>query len=145
MVVSLTRMLNLERSMLDMVLRKEPPSPDSKLIQHENITGTLHLGASTMEAQTVQSVEIAEAIVRDSKGELSATAVNAPMVPPGRDMRSTRRRSVNAAVTQTPACSSGSFHFSGGGFPIGPGRDGGDNDKYKRTCVKAERGKLRRR
>ncbi|KAL5698125.1 hypothetical protein ACHQM5_029204 [Ranunculus cassubicifolius] len=64
-------------------ISKEPPSPDSKLIQHENITGTLHLGASTMEAQTVQSVEIAEAIVRDSKGELSATTVNAPMVPPG--------------------------------------------------------------
>ncbi|KAL5698121.1 hypothetical protein ACHQM5_029200 [Ranunculus cassubicifolius] len=64
------------------VFTKEPPSPDSRLIQHENVTVTPHLGASTMEAQEGVAIEIAEAVVGALKGELSATAVNAPMVPP---------------------------------------------------------------
>ncbi|CAI0445789.1 unnamed protein product [Linum tenue] len=33
------------------VFRKEPPSPESKLVQHENVIVTPHLGASTVEAQ----------------------------------------------------------------------------------------------
>ena len=33
------------------VFTEEPPSKDSKLVQHENVTVTPHLGASTMEAQ----------------------------------------------------------------------------------------------
>ncbi|PIA41337.1 hypothetical protein AQUCO_02200031v1 [Aquilegia coerulea] len=45
-------------------------SSDSKLIQHENVTVTPDLGASTMEAQ--------EGAL---KQELSTTAVNAPMIP----------------------------------------------------------------
>ncbi|KAL5719754.1 hypothetical protein ACHQM5_012498 [Ranunculus cassubicifolius] len=64
------------------VFTKEPPSPDSRLIQHENVTVTPHLGASTTEAQEGVAIEIAEAVVGALKGELSATAVNAPMVPP---------------------------------------------------------------
>ncbi|KAL5698099.1 hypothetical protein ACHQM5_029178 [Ranunculus cassubicifolius] len=64
------------------VFTKEPPSLDSRLIQHENVTVTPHLGASTMEAQEGVAIEIAEAVVGALKGELSATAVNAPMVPP---------------------------------------------------------------
>ncbi|KAL5698102.1 hypothetical protein ACHQM5_029181 [Ranunculus cassubicifolius] len=52
------------------VFTKEPPSPDSRLIQHENVVGE---GVA---------IEIAEAVVGALKGELSATAVNAPMVPP---------------------------------------------------------------
>ncbi|XP_073141284.1 D-3-phosphoglycerate dehydrogenase 1, chloroplastic-like [Henckelia pumila] len=60
----------------------EPPPQDSKLVQHENVTVTPHLGASTKEAQEGVAVEIAEAVVGALKGELSATAVNAPMVPP---------------------------------------------------------------
>ncbi|KAK6945973.1 ACT domain [Dillenia turbinata] len=63
------------------VFTEEPPSKDSKLIQHENVTVTPHLGASTMEAQEGVAVEIAEAVVGALKGELAATAVNAPMVP----------------------------------------------------------------
>ncbi|PIA56620.1 hypothetical protein AQUCO_00700756v1 [Aquilegia coerulea] len=63
------------------VFTKEPPASDSKLIQHENVTVTPHLGASTMEAQEGVAIEIAEAVVGALKGELSATAVNAPMVP----------------------------------------------------------------
>ncbi|KAF2302921.1 hypothetical protein GH714_011066 [Hevea brasiliensis] len=59
----------------------QPPPKDSKLLQHENVTTTPHLGASTMEAQEGVAIEIAEAVTGALKGELSATAVNAPMVP----------------------------------------------------------------
>ncbi|PIN11782.1 D-3-phosphoglycerate dehydrogenase, D-isomer-specific 2-hydroxy acid dehydrogenase superfamily [Handroanthus impetiginosus] len=64
------------------VFTEEPPPKDSKLVQHANVTVTPHLGASTKEAQEGVAVEIAEAVVGALKGELSATAVNAPMVPP---------------------------------------------------------------
>lgn len=63
------------------VFTKEPPPSDSRLVQHENVTVTPHLGASTKEAQEGVAVEIAEAVVGALSGELSATAVNAPMVP----------------------------------------------------------------
>uniref|UniRef100_A0A0V0IM37 phosphoglycerate dehydrogenase n=1 Tax=Solanum chacoense TaxID=4108 RepID=A0A0V0IM37_SOLCH len=63
------------------VFTVEPPAKDSKLIQHENVTATPHLGASTTEAQEGVAIEVAEAVVGALKGELSATAVNAPMVP----------------------------------------------------------------
>ncbi|KAI3773249.1 hypothetical protein L1987_47774 [Smallanthus sonchifolius] len=63
------------------VFGEEPPK-DSKLVQHQNVTATPHLGASTKEAQEGVAVEIAEAVVGALQGELSATAVNAPMVPP---------------------------------------------------------------
>ncbi|XP_026664795.2 D-3-phosphoglycerate dehydrogenase 1, chloroplastic-like [Phoenix dactylifera] len=63
------------------VFTEEPPPKDSKLVKHENVTVTPHLGASTMEAQEGVAIEIAEAVVGALKGELSATAVNAPMVP----------------------------------------------------------------
>jgi len=33
------------------VFTEEPPPRDSKLVQHENVTVTPHLGASTTEAQ----------------------------------------------------------------------------------------------
>ncbi|KAL8537870.1 hypothetical protein ACS0TY_012849 [Phlomoides rotata] len=64
------------------VFTKEPPSQDSKLVLHENVIATPHLGASTKEAQEEVAIEIAEAVVGALRGELSATAVNAPMVPP---------------------------------------------------------------
>ncbi|OWM69536.1 hypothetical protein CDL15_Pgr013997 [Punica granatum] len=64
------------------VFAEEPPSKDSKLVQHHNVTVTPHLGASTKEAQEGVAIEIAEAVVGALNGELSATAVNAPMVPP---------------------------------------------------------------
>lgn len=63
------------------VFTVEPPSKDSKLVLHENVTVTPHLGASTVEAQEGVAIEIAEAVVGALRGELSATAVNAPMVP----------------------------------------------------------------
>ncbi|ESW14139.1 hypothetical protein PHAVU_008G256300 [Phaseolus vulgaris] len=64
------------------VFTEEPPSKESKLVQHENVTVTPHLGASTKEAQEGVAIEIAEAVLGALKGELSATAVNAPMVAP---------------------------------------------------------------
>ncbi|XP_068657721.1 D-3-phosphoglycerate dehydrogenase 3, chloroplastic-like [Aristolochia californica] len=63
------------------VFTEEPPAKDSKLVLHENVTVTPHLGASTIEAQEGVAIEIAEAVVGALKGELAATAVNAPMVP----------------------------------------------------------------
>ncbi|XP_023910551.2 D-3-phosphoglycerate dehydrogenase 3, chloroplastic [Quercus suber] len=63
------------------VFVEEPPPNDSKLVQHESLTLTPHLGASTTEAQEGVAIEIAEAVVGALKGELAATAVNAPMVP----------------------------------------------------------------
>lgn len=92
------------------VFTEEPPPRDSKLVQHENVTVTPHLGASTIEAQVCWSfpiklicttsyharlssllhtiplqegvaLEIAEAVIGALRGDLAATAVNAPMVP----------------------------------------------------------------
>ncbi|KFK40011.1 hypothetical protein AALP_AA3G318500 [Arabis alpina] len=63
------------------VFTKEPPAKDSKLVQHERVTVTPHLGASTMEAQEGVAIEIAQAVVGALNGELASTAVNAPMVP----------------------------------------------------------------
>nr|ACG29994.1 D-3-phosphoglycerate dehydrogenase [Zea mays]ACG30584.1 D-3-phosphoglycerate dehydrogenase [Zea mays] len=63
------------------VFTEEPPPRDSKLVQHENVTVTPHLGASTIEAQEGVALEIAEAVIGALRGDLAATAVNAPMVP----------------------------------------------------------------
>ncbi|GLJ43217.1 hypothetical protein SUGI_0897180 [Cryptomeria japonica] len=63
------------------VFTEEPPAKDNKLVQHEKVIVTPHLGASTVEAQEGVAIEIAEAVVGALRGELSATAVNAPMVP----------------------------------------------------------------
>lgn len=40
------------------VFTVEPPSQDSKLVQHEKVTVTPHLGASTMEAQVSLMIKI---------------------------------------------------------------------------------------
>ncbi|KAK8683895.1 hypothetical protein V6N13_039941 [Hibiscus sabdariffa] len=63
------------------VFTEEPPLQENKLVRHENVIATPHLGASTTEAQEGVALEIAEAVVGALKGELAATAVNAPMVP----------------------------------------------------------------
>ncbi|KAI3509496.1 hypothetical protein L1887_24817 [Cichorium endivia] len=79
---ALVRALNagiVAQAALD-VFTIEPPPNDSKLVHHENVIVTPHLGASTMEAQEGVAIEIAEAVVGALKGELAATAVNAPMV-----------------------------------------------------------------
>ncbi|URD82668.1 D-3-phosphoglycerate dehydrogenase [Musa troglodytarum] len=63
------------------VFTVEPPPKDDKLVMHENATVTLHLGASTVEAQEGIAIVIAEAVGGAFKGELATTAVNAPMIP----------------------------------------------------------------
>ncbi|XVE70141.1 hypothetical protein DITRI_Ditri10aG0047800 [Diplodiscus trichospermus] len=63
------------------VFTEEPPPKENKLVRHENVTVTPHLGASTTEAQEGVALEIAEAVIGALKGELAATAINAPMVP----------------------------------------------------------------
>eukprot|EP00250_Pteridium_aquilinum_P007114 c16902_g1_i1 orf=112-2001(+) len=63
------------------VFTEEPPEQDNKLVLHENVIVTPHLGASTAEAQEGVAVEIAEAVVGALQGQLAGTAVNAPMVP----------------------------------------------------------------
>ncbi|KAA8537795.1 hypothetical protein F0562_027625 [Nyssa sinensis] len=63
------------------VFTEEPPPKDNTLVINEKVTATPHLGASTIEAQEGVAIEIAEAVVGALKGELAATAVNAPMVP----------------------------------------------------------------
>ncbi|CAL9755717.1 unnamed protein product [Musa acuminata subsp. burmannicoides] len=63
------------------VFTKEPPTADDKLVLHEKVTATPHLGASTVEAQEEVAIEIAEAVLGALKGELASTSVNAPMVP----------------------------------------------------------------
>ena len=40
----------MKQAALD-VFTEEPPSKDSKLVQHKSVTVTPHLGASTVEAQ----------------------------------------------------------------------------------------------
>lgn len=40
----------------------EPPPQDSKLIMHENVTATPHLGASTTEAQVQFSLDQYECV-----------------------------------------------------------------------------------
>ncbi|GLU04216.1 hypothetical protein SLE2022_213750 [Rubroshorea leprosula] len=70
----------LAQAALD-VFTEEPPPEDNVVVQHEKVTVTPHLGASTKEAQEVVAVKIAEAVVGALKGELAASAVNAPMVP----------------------------------------------------------------
>ncbi|KNC81328.1 phosphoglycerate dehydrogenase [Sphaeroforma arctica JP610] len=63
------------------VFQEEPPmdSPiSSKLIAHPLVIATPHLGASTKDAQVKVAVEIAESIVRATRGGALVGAVNAP-------------------------------------------------------------------
>lgn len=40
------------------VFTEEPPPKDSRLVQHENVIATPHLGASTIEAQVHLSISV---------------------------------------------------------------------------------------
>ncbi|XP_031482239.1 D-3-phosphoglycerate dehydrogenase 2-like isoform X1 [Nymphaea colorata] len=53
-----------------------------RLVLHENVVVTPHLGASTDDAQEKVSIEVAEAVIGPLEGELFSTIVNAPMVLP---------------------------------------------------------------
>lgn len=64
------------------VFAVEPPPADHPLVGREDVVCTPHLGASTQEAQEDVSVEVSEVVIAALKGEMAATAVNAPMMPP---------------------------------------------------------------
>eukprot|EP00123_Amoebidium_parasiticum_P015558 comp23030_c0_seq1/m.36816 comp23030_c0_seq1/g.36816 ORF comp23030_c0_seq1/g.36816 comp23030_c0_seq1/m.36816 type:complete len:573 (-) comp23030_c0_seq1:584-2302(-) len=62
------------------VFEEEPPTNPItlKLIQHKNCIATPHLGASTVEAQNKVAVEIADSIIKATRGGQLVGAVNAP-------------------------------------------------------------------
>lgn len=62
------------------VFEKEPPSPDNPLLHAPRIIATPHLGASTVEAQVVCALEVAEQIGRFLSGQPVRNAVNLPAV-----------------------------------------------------------------
>jgi D-3-phosphoglycerate dehydrogenase len=65
------------------VFTKEPPPKDDKLVAHERIVSTPHLGASTVEAQVQVSVDIARQVLAFARGEPAQNAVNLPRAAPG--------------------------------------------------------------
>lgn len=63
------------------VWAKEPPL-GSPLLDHPNVVALPHLGASTEEAQTLASADVAEGVVDALAGRTPRYAVNAPFVTP---------------------------------------------------------------
>lgn len=63
------------------VFSKEPVPPDHPLLALPNVVATPHLGASTVEAQVVCAVQVAEEVVRSLKGLPVRNAVNLPSLP----------------------------------------------------------------
>jgi D-3-phosphoglycerate dehydrogenase len=68
------------------VFLKEPPEPGSKLVAHERVICTPHLGASTDEAQEKVAVEVAEQIVAfvnrgEIKNAVNIAAARAEVLP----------------------------------------------------------------
>ncbi|KAI9776174.1 MAG: hypothetical protein M1835_005590 [Candelina submexicana] len=67
------------------VFTSEPPTADSsaaKLIAHQKVIATPHLGASTVEAQENVSIDVCEQVLAILRGELPRSAVNAPIILP---------------------------------------------------------------
>lgn len=64
------------------VFTKEPPAPDSPLLQVPGILVTPHLGASTVEAQLSVANDVADQIAEVLAGRPARWAVNAPAVAP---------------------------------------------------------------
>ncbi|HEU4324733.1 MAG TPA: phosphoglycerate dehydrogenase [Roseiflexaceae bacterium] len=63
------------------VYEHEPPT-SSPLIGHPQVVTTPHLGASTLEAQALTGVDVAEGVLSALSGGTPRYAVNAPFVPP---------------------------------------------------------------
>src|SRR6266545_5979861 len=63
------------------VFAKEPPI-DSPLLGHPRVITLPHLGASTVEAQALTGVDVAEGVIDALKGSTPRYAVNAPFVAP---------------------------------------------------------------
>jgi D-3-phosphoglycerate dehydrogenase / 2-oxoglutarate reductase len=63
------------------VFEREPPT-GNPLAGHPKVIATPHLGASTVEAQAVAGVDVAEGVLAALEGGTPAYAVNAPFVAP---------------------------------------------------------------
>lgn len=63
------------------VFETEPP-PNAALYSHPNVLTTPHLGASTVEAQAIAGLDVAEGVLTALAGGTPSYAVNAPFVPP---------------------------------------------------------------
>ncbi len=63
------------------VFSREPVAPDHPLLAAPNVVATPHLGASTVEAQVVCAVQVAEEVVRTLQGLPVRNAVNLPSLP----------------------------------------------------------------
>jgi D-3-phosphoglycerate dehydrogenase / 2-oxoglutarate reductase len=63
------------------VFAKEPPT-GGPLLGHPRVVATPHLGASTVEAQALTGVDVAEGVLTALAGGTPRYAVNAPFVPP---------------------------------------------------------------
>ena len=63
------------------VFEHEPPK-DSPLLRHPRLVSTPHLGASTLEAQAMAGLDVAEGVITALAGGTPRYAVNAPFVPP---------------------------------------------------------------
>jgi D-3-phosphoglycerate dehydrogenase len=63
------------------VFEQEPPT-GSALLGHPNLITTPHLGASTVEAQALAGMDVAEGVLAALAGGTPRSAVNAPFAPP---------------------------------------------------------------
>jgi D-3-phosphoglycerate dehydrogenase len=63
------------------VFEQEPPT-NNPLLGHANLIVTPHLGASTVEAQALAGVDVAEGVLVALAGGTPRSAVNAPFAPP---------------------------------------------------------------
>jgi D-3-phosphoglycerate dehydrogenase len=63
------------------VFSKEPPT-ENPLLGHPRVITLPHLGASTVEAQALTGVDVAEGVIDALKGSTPRYAVNAPFVAP---------------------------------------------------------------
>ncbi|PFH59660.1 hypothetical protein XA68_12038 [Ophiocordyceps unilateralis] len=67
------------------VFTSEPPAPDSvaaRLVRHDRVVATPHLGASTVEAQENVSMDVCKQVLEILDGGLPTSAVNAPIILP---------------------------------------------------------------
>ncbi|KAK8210975.1 D-isomer specific 2-hydroxyacid dehydrogenase [Phyllosticta capitalensis] len=67
------------------VFTSEPPQPNSsasRLVAHQKVVATPHLGASTVEAQENVSIDVCQQVVSILSGDLPRSAVNAPLILP---------------------------------------------------------------
>lgn len=63
------------------VFEQEPPT-NNPLVAHPNVIAVPHLGASTLEAQALSGVDVAEGVLTALAGGTPRYAVNAPFVAP---------------------------------------------------------------